>query len=150
MNLFLTRFAYLDQGTLGRIQIENGPLIYTLERPWLDNKPFISCIPEGDYALEWDTTGRIRNVPRLRGTEPRTQINIHIANYPEQLQGCIAPGLRWEIQGQSPSIARSSNAMELLLEVIGMYQSYQDGDIMVDVDGQPINLIITSANALSN
>jgi hypothetical protein len=114
--MILTRFAYLPEGTIGVIQIPQGPRIYTIERPWQDNEPYYSCIPEGEYPLEWDTTGRIKDVPRLRGTEPRTQINIHAANHPEELHGCIAPNLRWTVEGQTPRGINSRAALALLIE----------------------------------
>lgn len=124
----LHRFAYLPTATLGRLEVENGPTLYTIERPWLNNQSYISCIPTNavGYELEWDTTGRIHNVPRLRHTAPRTQINIHSANYAHQLHGCIAPGLDWKVDGHDAMVIDSRKAMSLLLEVIGTH--WEDGE----------------------
>lgn len=145
--MILERFAYLPDGTLGCIQIPQGPRIFTIERPWRNNESFVSCIPEGVYALEWDTTGRIKNVPRLRGTSPRTQINIHPANHPEELHGCIAPGLQWAIEGQAPKVINSQKALEILLELI-FSADQKDGSDMVDRTGNPAVLKITSKRAV--
>ena len=139
----LERFAYLPEGTLGRFQIPNGPEIFTLERPWLHNKPFVSCIPPGTYPLEWDTTGRVKDVPRLRGVQNRTQINIHAANWVRQLQGCIALGMEWEVDGhQQPSLLSSREAMDLMAEHYVIPEG--NGDDLKDLNGAPIALIVTT------
>jgi len=138
----LERFAYLPEGTLGVIRWPNGPRVFTIERPWLNNEKFISCIPEGDYPLEWDLKGRIRNVPRLRNTEPRTQINIHAANHPSELHGCIAPGLQWFVDSQTPRVINSRKAMEILLEQVYPLQE-KDSVQMVERGGDVAVLRIT-------
>lgn len=114
----LTRFAQLPDATLGRLEIAGGPTLFTIERPWQNNEPYVSCVPPGVYPLEWDTTGRIKNTVRLRDTEPRTQINIHAANRAEELHGCIAPGLNWQVNGQEASVTHSKKAMGVLLEIL--------------------------------
>lgn len=122
----LYRFAYFKRGVLGRMVLPNGAELFTVERPWLNNKPFVSCIPEGDYELEWDTTGRIKNVPRLRDVPNRTQINIHPANYPHELHGCIAPGLDWNVVDGVPLVSSSRDASALLMEVFNVYKGMPD------------------------
>jgi hypothetical protein len=145
----LERFAYLPEGTLGVIRWPEGPRVFTIERPWipaadgsLGGEKFISCIPEGDYPLEWDTKGRIKNVPRLRNTNPRTEINIHSANWASELHGCIAPGLQWAIDGQTPRVINSRKAMEILLEQIYPKET-TNGAEMLERGGGPAVLRIT-------
>ena len=91
--LTLDRLAYLDQGTFGRLLFPSGISLYTVERPWINNAPRISCIPEGEYSL----------VPKqfFRGgyqtyelveVPGRSHILIHIANWPHEVEGCIGVG----------------------------------------------------------
>lgn len=135
-DIVLERYALLDNATLGRMRFPSGLELYTLERPWLNNKPFVSCIPDGLYPLEWDTTGRIRNVPRLRNTSPRTQINIHAANWAHQLHGCIAVGMAVKLDSpQGPMITQSQEAMKLLLAEINV-RVQQDGSPMLYRKGE--------------
>ncbi len=142
MTLLLNRFAYLPDATLGTLLIPNGCTLYTIERPWKENKAFISCIPTGTYDLEWDSTGRVRDVPRLRNTHPRTQINIHVANYAHELHGCIAPGMDWDIDGKEAMVTNSRNAMELLLEyLLTTYDQTLD-----PTDGDSLNCSIVIEN----
>lgn len=87
----ITRW-YLPNVTLGLLTFDDFE-VFTCERPWEDNKPYVSCIPEGDYNLVrhdspkfGDRVWMVHNVP------DRTFILFHVANWPHQLQGCIAPG----------------------------------------------------------
>jgi len=65
--------------------------IKTIERPWLDNRPMVSCIPEGEYLCKWSHMAE-HNVDhyQLQKVPDRSAIFIHIATKPEQLHGCIA------------------------------------------------------------
>lgn len=94
MRIELTRFAYCPDATFGKLKV-NDFECYTVERPWLDNRTSISCIPEGSYCIELGTYHRggyksyeILDVP------DRTYIKIHIGNTCEDVHGCIALGSR--------------------------------------------------------
>lgn len=66
---------------------------YTVERPWERNRPTFSCIPAGLYQLTLGIYLK-HNYPayELQNVSSRANIKIHVANYAEQLEGCIAPG----------------------------------------------------------
>jgi hypothetical protein len=90
--MILTRFKYGEKETIGRLVFDSG-FFWTVENPWLDNKPFDSCIPEGLYYLErynspshGDGTWQFINVP------DRTHVQIHVANYASDVSGCIGLG----------------------------------------------------------
>jgi len=114
--LKLERFAYLPNGTLGRI-ILSGKEIFTLERPWLDNTPSISCIPEGVYKVKPDEEGRYTGYPELQDVPGRSEIIIHTANHVHQLEGCIAPGFQWSVSNLTPSVWQSKLALDLIRAV---------------------------------
>lgn len=109
MNLTLVRD--LDNGlcTQGTLKL-NGSLFQSLERPWLPGEPGgikgVSCVPLGLYQLVLhDTEAHPRSFalvnPELSvyhmtlppGKEGRTACLIHVANFPEELRGCIALGM---------------------------------------------------------
>lgn len=76
-------------GTFGIILVD-GQILYTVERPWLNNAPGTSCIPEGSYKCEprWYNGGgyqavEVTNVPK------RTHILFHIGNTMNDSAGCI-------------------------------------------------------------
>lgn len=99
---------------VGKITLPDGSEIETLERPWVRNKSFISCIPEGEYKVNRDHTGK-HKFYRLEHVEDRTDIEIHPASVVTQLQGCIAPCMSTE-----GGIARDSiKACNKLIEFFG-------------------------------
>jgi hypothetical protein len=96
----LIRKSSDEQGTFGEITFMDKKL-YTLELPWKNNEPSMSCIPEGIYPVEWVLSNRWkRNVYQLKKTEPRIAIQIHPGNfagdttkdYQSNVEGCILLG----------------------------------------------------------
>jgi hypothetical protein len=69
-------------------------LCHTLELPWRDNKSYISAIPSKTYGanVRYDKKDHWRIELRKEDTAPRTGVQIHIANNPSQIEGCIVPG----------------------------------------------------------
>ena len=82
--------TYYEDRTEGRLVFPDGSEVKTLELPWKDNRPFVSCIPEGRYIVERDYTGR-HQFYKILCVANRTHIEIHLANKVKELQGCIAP-----------------------------------------------------------
>lgn len=88
--LCLTRFCWSDLGVFGQIMVD-GQRLYTVERPWLDNRPSVSCIPIGKYQCRprrymrggYDAV-EVCDVPG------RTHILWHKGNTMHDLAGCIA------------------------------------------------------------
>lgn len=80
----------------------NELICHTIEREWRGNAPNISCIPDGDYWLEpyhSPTHGNclivhneLLGVTKFNNNEGmRWGILFHAENWPDRLQGCIAP-----------------------------------------------------------
>lgn len=108
--------SYLPDATIGFIEFGNKKY-QTLEKPWLNNEPHKSCIPEGTYLVERDFTGRwqyysITNVPM------RTFIEIHPANKVSELEGCLALGMNRA--DDNISLLHSAKAIQDLVEHIGL------------------------------
>lgn len=120
--LVLERQEHTDKSTIGSIYYNQEFVCYSLERPWLNNAPFISCIKEGVYQLEpHKYKGRIDTfalvgdgVSHWENGLDRYAILIHSANYPSELGGCIAPAL---IKGHN-KVGKSRPALEKLLAII--------------------------------
>lgn len=83
-----------DGGTWGRLVCKEAGLeLLTLERPWLDNAQGTSCIPAGTYEVRATQSARFGRLMYLVEAVPeRSGIRIHAANFPSELQGCIALG----------------------------------------------------------
>ncbi len=94
----LYRVRTSPQGTWG-ILVYGNVKFYTLELPWHDNKPNISCIPDGEYVVDWTYSPHFKRNVFLINTKKRTGVRIHSANfagdnppYHKQLNGCLALG----------------------------------------------------------
>ncbi len=95
--LELIRYNFSERSTQGIIGFDGNYIADSLELPWKNNQPFVSCIPEGIYEIEHRTCEdcAVRSGFLLREVKDRTGVLIHPANQVEELEGCIAPGTRY-------------------------------------------------------
>ena len=86
------RRNYFPCGTNGRLYLDGVFQCYTIELPWLNNKPQVSCIPEGEYTVEKRYNAHNGRHFMIRHVPGRELILIHAANNAlQELKGCIAP-----------------------------------------------------------
>ena len=94
MKLELKRFSHSAKATMGDLFVDGKWECYTLERPWLNNEKQRSCIPAGTYKIGLHDSPHFKRIlPHILDVPSRDFILIHPANYPSELQGCIAPGM---------------------------------------------------------
>lgn len=140
MILTLTRRAQdsaSTYGVFGSLDIDGEPFCVTTEQPWRDNAKGKSCVPAGEYELRpWDsqTFGSVVvlvsptlmvyprevDVPDGQRGIGRTSCLIHAANWPHQLQGCIAVGE--QIRSVAPhgmAVTRSNPTLDRLRALWG-------------------------------
>lgn len=112
----LTRAFQNDNVTLGMLQIDgvNHIPFYTLENPWVDNKPWVSCIPEGAYAVRPHNGKKFRDVWIVEAVEGRSGILIHEGNTEEDTTGCILVGRTAGTLNGQPAVLESRNAIQNL------------------------------------
>lgn len=65
----------------------------TLENPWLNNEPYISCIPNGNYCCKRVDSPRFGNTFEITGVDGRSHILFHWGNYEKDTLGCILLGM---------------------------------------------------------
>ena len=101
LDIYLKRFAYTPMGCFGRLTIPAASFsCFTVERPWADNQPYLSCIPEGTYSLKKrqskvvkrSTGGAFTEGFEVTQVPDRTYIMLHPANTMQDLEGCIGLG----------------------------------------------------------
>ncbi len=132
--LVLTRY-YLPDCTLGTLTGDEGLTLATIERPWLQNKPFVSCVPEGDYKVIRDTRpnrgptfcliNHNLDVYRYPEYRKRDSILIHVGNWVKDIEGCIAPGRMFAILGGENAVAQSVVAWRMLNKYVGKDQEFK-------------------------
>ena len=74
--------------TNGILTLPDGSQYPSLERPWLNNKPSVSCISAGHHKFKRDTHGRFQWF-RVLDVEGRTHIEMHLGKEPWHSEGCI-------------------------------------------------------------
>ncbi|OED34526.1 hypothetical protein AB832_07460 [Flavobacteriaceae bacterium (ex Bugula neritina AB1)] len=92
MEIVLKR-EYFKTHTAGVLTLPDGSIFYTIERPWLDNKPYESCIPESLYECRSYSSQKFPDVWEVTDVEDRTYILLHQGNYVHDVEGCIAVGM---------------------------------------------------------
>jgi hypothetical protein len=107
--------TYHAHGTNGTLYYNSMPIVFTIELPWLDNKPKVSCIPEGEYRMVFRYSLKHRAHLWLQQVPGRDLILMHPANHAlTELMGCIAPVSVLTAPGQGTG---SRLAMSKLLEI---------------------------------
>jgi len=84
-------------GIIEIVNKKNQPIFISIviERGAMNNQRNVSRIPAGKYPLKFTYSPKFkRNVWLVDDVDNRSGIRIHPANYWNQLQGCIAPGLQ--------------------------------------------------------
>ena len=120
MEIVLDRLYYGDDCTLGVLSIDNELLCFTLENPWKDNQPYISCIPEGDYQCRPHNGSKYKETWEVQDVDGRSAILIHIGNTEEDTKGCILPGITKGSLNGERAVLGSRIAMEKLRDIIGL------------------------------
>jgi hypothetical protein len=138
MQIYLDRFCDDETlGTFGRLSIfEDTTKVFecvTVERPWLGNKPFISCIPVGAYTLEDHASEKYGNTYAIVGGSVghnkgdakenfsgyrRYACLFHAANIFTDVSGCVGLGSNFGMLGGLWSISNSRKALDKFLEIL--------------------------------
>ena len=133
--LHIYRFFIHKSGTFSELILDVPGLAeirvgFGVEQPWADNTPFISCIPAGEYDLVPFTRPNGNEVVAFVGgtvslyKDPnfkRYTCLIHIANWPQNVEGCLGPGddfVCQSIEHTEPMVTNSRPTMERLMRLI--------------------------------
>lgn len=117
----LERYEYAPASVHGSLFLGNGTVLKTLERPWRDNEPFVSCVPEGIYELvrhmgtkyqdTWALDGETV-APSPEAGRARSTCVFHAGNTVRDTTGCVLVGL----ERVGDELRGSREAMNLLRE----------------------------------
>lgn len=113
-------------GVFGELFQNGEKVCVTVEREWLNNEKNVSCIPAGVYSVKPHDSPRFGKCYSLEnknvgvtvyGPSQRTHCLIHTANFPNELQGCIALGLKFHpLQW---GVGDSRKALDVLSALLG-------------------------------
>lgn len=98
-----------------------GKEFQILERPWVDNKRNISCIPQGVYdvcKLKKSSSGKYRDVFYVMDVPDRSGVLTHNGNIVSHTRGCLIAGKRRGKLAGKPAVLNSRSAMAELNNLI--------------------------------
>ena len=96
----LIRNTSTDQGRVGYVFINGAKFGRSIELPWKDNTPDMSCIPAGKYSCTWHMSPRFGWVYKVHDVPGRSDILFHAGNiagdtdvgFKTDSKGCILLG----------------------------------------------------------
>lgn len=107
----LKRIKQTEDGTFGVLLWHDGTEICkTLEEPWRNNAPNVSCIPCGEYKCVPHKGLLVKRGWLVKGVPNRVGVLIHCGNTIADTEGCILVGLDHFEKG----VLRSRLAMDKL------------------------------------
>lgn len=126
MTAYLLRHGYAPDHTLGALVAldQRGNLLHTcitLELPWRDNAPQISCIPEGLYQVAARKSDKFGYHYHVLDVPAREWILFHPGTYTRQLRGCIIPGAKYrDLDADGiPDILDTRRTLDKMLAALG-------------------------------
>lgn len=142
MNIIrLRRWAHTPHGVFGTMTFGDFSC-FTVERPWVNNQPRVSCIPDGMYSAIWHNSPRFgRTIAIVGGSvslspspnHQRSAILIHQGNTMDELLGCIAVGDslgmvngRWAVLNSVRTLGRFHAAIPQTNSMIDIYTSFHE------------------------
>ena len=112
----IVRATYTINGTFGiLLDDSNYPMCVTVENPWKNNEPSVSCIPCGRYEVMPVTSPRFGPTWEVIDVEGRTHILFHKGNTHLDTQGCIVVGSRYGQLSGIPAVLESNAAFVHLM-----------------------------------
>lgn len=151
MDVLMERFSYSPEDTEGVLILPSHEL-FTMENPWtpdsafMGGKPFVSCIPDGEYELiPWrrprgDEVYLLNN-PDLGVYKTEDEMRaagggrflclLHTANFSSDVLGCVAPGMRRTCMHNKRTgsveraVANSGTAMRVIKSALGRSSSHR-------------------------
>jgi hypothetical protein len=116
MNYKLIRQPSTTTGTFGTIYRSDGSILcHTVERPWENNEPLVSCIPNGNFyrCTSWISPSK-GHVWRIQDVPDRSDILIHAGNTYLDSEGCLICGDSFGTVHNLPAVLNSVATLDKL------------------------------------
>lgn len=101
----IERLIFTDKSTIGEIRFDGDLFCHSLELSCRkENAHGKLAIPSGHYEVMLgerpESPLELKfgyPLPLITGVPGREGIRIHVANWPDQLEGCVAPCMRYDV-----------------------------------------------------
>ena len=120
INAKLIRYKRTSTETLGCLVI-SGQVFYILEPTWRNNEKNISCIPAGNYRvnfLERSGSGKYKPCFHVVNVPNRLGILIHNGNIYKHTKGCLIIGTREGVLANNLAVLNSRYALRKLVTLV--------------------------------
>ena len=104
--------------TYGVLINEGIPFALTLERPWLENMPNVSCIPAGHYKAVRHHSPRFGDTFWIQDVPGRAEILFHKGNVAADSHGCILIGESFNYVMGEAGITSSAQGFKEFLTIL--------------------------------
>lgn len=111
--------------TYGVLINEGIPFALTLERPWLENMPNVSCIPIGKYYAIRHVSPTFGETFWVTDVPGRSEILFHKGNIAGHSEGCILIGESFNHVLGEPGITRSAEGFREFLSILEGRDEFQ-------------------------
>ncbi|WP_258872770.1 DUF5675 family protein [Thalassotalea euphylliae] len=128
---------------IGLLYVNRNYVCDTLELPWRNNSQGISCIPTGTYGGFVREDGARGWRIQLTQTSPRVNIQIHVGNYPHEIEGCILVGERSKLRNFVGSSRVALGSLRTIYAAHLLASTYSAGGITDSVRDIPIQVNIS-------
>lgn len=122
MLLELIRIGESPRGTFGVLR-QGGivPFALTMEQPWLNNQPSISCIPAGRYICERVRSPHFGDTFEITHVPGRSHILFHKGNELDDTEGCVMVAEEFSGTFDHPMVVSSQRGYgEFMLLMTGL------------------------------
>lgn len=114
MNILVDRQWKTDVAVTGTMTVDGVQKYFTLELPEsFEGHPNVTnktCIPAGTYPVQRLWSGHFgAMMPHITDVPGRNEIEIHVANFPHDILGCMGIGM---LRTSDASIGESREAFE--------------------------------------
>jgi hypothetical protein len=92
MKVEIIRTEHTTKHTIGIMRVDGAQFCSTLELSWLNNIPFISCIPCGAYTCRRIHSAKYGDTFEITGVPDRDNILLHAGNWASNTEGCVLLG----------------------------------------------------------
>ena len=115
--LELIRVEQTEEATIGVLKADGVVVCWTLEEPWRNNKQDVSCIPEGEYELEYEySPSKGRALWTIKDVPNRSYVRIHKGNTVKDTEGCPLTGTKPGYLNRKRAVINSRAAFNKLME----------------------------------
>jgi len=137
--MVLKRVASNSDGVYGVLIDGLVPFALTLERPWVDNEPDVSCIPDGRYWCHRLISPHFGETFEVMDVPGRSHILFHKGNTEKDSRGCILIGEQFGFLNGKISILSSKAGFNEFLARTREHDNFNLNIVWTPIDTHPLS-----------